>query len=93
MPVYTFLHNLLNVFVLIENKMGLQNQKILESGFIRFRITGNLVFVHYLKFYMLENTTFWKLDLFTSSGEGKVIPTMLGPLEKVNLNYWTSHAL
>jgi hypothetical protein len=34
-------------------------------------------------------TTFRKLDLFPSSGEGKK-PTQLGPLEIANLNYWTT---
>jgi hypothetical protein len=32
---------------------------------------------------------FWKLDLFLSSGEGRKTPTLLGPLEKANLNHWT----
>jgi hypothetical protein len=36
------------------------------------------------------NTTFRKLCLFPSSGEGvKNTPTQLGPLEKANLNHWT----
>jgi hypothetical protein len=34
---------------------------------------------------MLENTTFQKLDLFPSSGEGRETPTLLGPLERANL--------
>jgi hypothetical protein len=29
--------------------------------------------------------TFRKLDLFPSSGEGKKTPTLLGPLERANL--------
>jgi hypothetical protein len=33
---------------------------------------------------------FRKLDLFPSSGEGKEILTLLSPLERANLNYWTS---
>jgi hypothetical protein len=36
----------------------------------------------------LENTTFRKLDLFLSSGEGGEIPTLFGPLERANLNHW-----
>jgi hypothetical protein len=32
---------------------------------------------------------FQKLDLFLSSGEGKETPTLLGSLERANLNYWT----
>jgi hypothetical protein len=38
---------------------------------------------------VLENTTFRKLDLFPSSGEGRETPTLLGPLERANLNQWT----
>jgi hypothetical protein len=33
--------------------------------------------------------TFRKLDLFPSSGEGRT-PTLLGPLERANLNHWVS---
>jgi hypothetical protein len=36
-----------------------------------------------------KNTTFRKLDLFPSSGEGgEKTPTQLGPLERANLNHW-----
>jgi hypothetical protein len=34
-----------------------------------------------------ENTTFWKWDLFLSSGERRETPTLLGPLERANLNH------
>jgi hypothetical protein len=30
----------------------------------------------------VENTAFRKLDLFPSSGEGRLTPTLLGPLER-----------
>jgi hypothetical protein len=33
-----------------------------------------------------KNTTFWKLDLFPSSGEGGGEDTQLGPLETAKLN-------
>jgi hypothetical protein len=36
------------------------------------RITEFLDFVQCPEFKMLENTTFWKLDQFLSSGEGSV---------------------
>jgi hypothetical protein len=36
----------------------------------------------------LENITFWKLDLFLSSGEGET-PILLGPLVRANLSHWT----
>jgi hypothetical protein len=39
-------------------------------------------------------TTFRKLDLFPSSGEGGGEDTsQLGPLERTNLNHWTALAL
>jgi hypothetical protein len=40
-----------------------------------------------------ESTTFLKLDLFLSSGEGGRIPTLLGPLEGAHLNHQTSSAI
>jgi hypothetical protein len=38
----------------------------------------------------LEDTIFWKVYLFLSSGEGGA-HTLLDPLEKANLNSWTAH--
>jgi hypothetical protein len=36
-----------------------------------------------------KNTTFPKLDLFPSSGEGgEKTPTQLGPVERAHLNHW-----
>jgi hypothetical protein len=35
-----------------------------------------------------KNTEFRKLDLFLSSGEEGRTPTLLGPLERANLNHW-----
>jgi hypothetical protein len=40
---------------------------------------------------MQENTAFHKLDLFPSLGERET-PSLLGPLETVNLNYWTQYS-
>jgi hypothetical protein len=42
---------------------------------------------------ILDNTTFRKLDLFLSYGEGggEKTPTHLGPLERANLNHCTSY--
>jgi hypothetical protein len=37
----------------------------------------------------LENTTFRELDLFPSSYEERETSTMLGPIERANLNHWT----
>jgi hypothetical protein len=31
------------------------------------------------------------MDLFLSSGEGWETPTLLGQLEKANLNHWTTY--
>jgi hypothetical protein len=36
------------------------------------------------------NTTFRKPGLFPSSGEGRKTLTLLGPLERANLNHWTN---
>jgi hypothetical protein len=49
-------------------------------------ITGFLDSVHPLEFEIPENTASWKLDLFLLSGEGRKTPTLLGPLERTNLN-------
>jgi hypothetical protein len=38
----------------------------------------------------VKNTTFRKLDLIPSSGEGK--PTLLGPLERASLSHWISES-
>jgi hypothetical protein len=37
-----------------------------------------------------KNTTFRKLDLFPSSGKIMGARTLLGPLERANINHWTS---
>jgi hypothetical protein len=43
-------------------------------------------------FLGVSNTTFRKLDLFPSSGEGgEKISARLGPLDGANLNQWTVH--
>jgi hypothetical protein len=34
-----------------------------------------------------KNTLFWKLDMLPSSGEGWETPTLLGLLERANLNH------
>jgi hypothetical protein len=39
---------------------------------------------NYYKYEILENTTFRKLDLLPSSGEGRETPTLLGPAVEVN---------
>jgi hypothetical protein len=41
-----------------------------------------------VRYFKLENTTFRKLDLFPSSGEGRRL-TLLGRLERADLNHWT----
>jgi hypothetical protein len=46
------------------------------------------------KFKKLENTAFQNLDLFPSKGDGRKIPTPLGPLERAYLNQqWLRLAL
>jgi hypothetical protein len=54
---------------------------------ITLRIAVFLDFVHRPEFWMLENWTFRKLDLFPSSGEGWETPTMLGSLGRANLQW------
>jgi hypothetical protein len=49
------------------------------------RITGFLGFIHRPEFSILGNTTFRKMYLFLSSGEGNETPTLLYPLERANL--------
>jgi hypothetical protein len=49
------------------------------------KITGFMDFVHSPEFWMLENTTFRKLDTFPSSGEGEEDIYSVGPLKK---NHW-----
>jgi hypothetical protein len=51
-------------------------------------ITGSLDFVQRPEFYIIENATFWKLDLFPSSDEGRDTPTLLGSFERPNLNHY-----
>jgi hypothetical protein len=54
------------------------------------RIAAFLDFIHRPVLWELENTEFRKLDLFPSSGERGNMPTLLGSLERANLNRWTS---
>jgi hypothetical protein len=57
------------------------------------KITGFLDFVHRLEFQVLENTIFWKLDLCPSSDKQWEARTLLGLLERANLNHWTDWRL
>jgi hypothetical protein len=41
--------------------------------------------------YKYQKTAFRKVDLFPSSVEGRETPALLGPLERTNLNHWTSY--
>jgi hypothetical protein len=56
--------------------------------FSEFLSFWTLSIVQYSKKF--ENTTFRKLDLFPSSGQGGKTPSQLGPLERANLNHWTT---
>jgi hypothetical protein len=40
----------------------------------------------------IENTMFQKLALFPFSGAGRKTTTLLGPLERANLNHWTQQS-
>jgi hypothetical protein len=51
-----------------------------------FEMTG---FVNFIQFpEKLENSTFRKLAVFPSTGEGRETSTRLDPLKRVNLNHW-----
>jgi hypothetical protein len=41
----------------------------------------------------LESTRFQKLDLFSSSSEGREAPTLLDPLKRANHNHWICFGL
>jgi hypothetical protein len=45
------------------------------------------VFGHWPSSGILKNTTYWKLDLFPSSGKVWETPTLLGLLERANLKH------
>jgi hypothetical protein len=70
------------------------NKEIKFKKFWRWCITLSMTefldFIHRLEFEILENTTFRKLDLFPSSGEGGKTPTVLGPIKRANLYLWSS---
>jgi hypothetical protein len=60
-----------------------------------YSIQNYWVFGHFSSSGILRNrnTTFRKLDLFPSSGEGgggEKTPTQLFPLERAHLNHWTT---
>jgi hypothetical protein len=67
--------------------VGRPRHRLVDSIKMVLRITGVLDFVHSpgLRNW---NTTFRKMGLFPLSGEGMKTPTLLGPLERVNLNHW-----
>jgi hypothetical protein len=47
------------------------------------------VVLNYLDPGLSPSSGIQKLDLSQSSGEGGNTPTILGPLERANLNHWT----
>jgi hypothetical protein len=50
-------------------------------------------FIHRPEFLIIESTTCRKLDVFSSSGEGKETPVLLGTLERGKPNRWTMNAV
>jgi hypothetical protein len=56
-------------------------------------LLGFFYFVRSPVSWRLENTTFQKLDLFSSLGEGGKTPISLGPLETADLIHWTEITL
>jgi hypothetical protein len=69
----------------------MQNLKEFDDGVQKLKTTGFVDFVIRPEIWILENTTFRKLDLLLSSGEGKKTSTLSGLLEGANLNHWTTH--
>jgi hypothetical protein len=55
-----------------------------------YNTQNHWVFGLYPSSRKLENTMFRKLDPFPSSGEWEETSTQLGPLERANLNHWTT---
>jgi RAB protein geranylgeranyltransferase component A len=49
-------------------------------------MTGFLDFVHCPEFCVIENTTFQKLGLLSSSGDEMKTPTLLGLLRRANIS-------
>jgi hypothetical protein len=63
-----------------------ETSKLQAAGRV-LRITGFLDFVHCPEFWIPEHAPFRKLDPFLFSGEGRETPTLVGPLERANLDW------
>jgi hypothetical protein len=65
-------------------------RNIPEDGILQMNvwITGCLDTIFRNSKYYAK--TWWKLDQFQTSSEGKEKPALLGPLERAQLNHWTS---
>jgi hypothetical protein len=74
------------------SQIMVQNLKGSDVGIYNtiIRTTKFAYFAHCLVF-KITNGTSRKLNLFATSSEGKEAPNLLGPLERANLNHWTSH--
>jgi hypothetical protein len=56
-----------------------------------FRIAFFQDSIHRPEFKIVENRMFREMDLFQSSGKGKETPNLLGPLESVYFNHWSTN--
>jgi hypothetical protein len=63
------------------------------SKLTSLRIIWFLDFVHLPESGITRRHGIWKLDFFPSSCERREKPAVLGPLERANLNHWTTHVL
>jgi hypothetical protein len=70
-------------FSLHQKVLRLLMQKTTDKRRVGIRITGFHYFVHRQEFELTRKHDYRKLDLFTSSGDGKETPALLGPLEKI----------
>jgi hypothetical protein len=66
---------------ILETKLAYQQVKV--------RIAGVMDVVHRPEIKILENTTFLKLDPFSSSSKGWETTTLLVLLKRANLNHYT----
>jgi hypothetical protein len=78
--------------VLLRFKLLLQSSKSKNQTRVYLGTIGFLDIALHLEFQTTINSTFLKLGLFLSSGEGRETPTLLGPLERANFNHWSSAA-
>jgi hypothetical protein len=81
-----------NVYELVPNYAPLYPRRIIffRKSYLLLRITGVLDFSHRPVFLGVETRRFGNWICFHPQVKGEKIPTHLGPLERANLNHWTT---